>query len=334
MEEQIQRCETNRVTGRQIETDFMRWTSAGISGEDPRPERDQQILGKDRWPRRRAWVCVGLALFGAVATFLIYLLLDGPVWQWLLAHPNTWHEHNGVNAFRQLGKAYVPIWLTLLWSCLTNHWRTTVVALLALALVGLSVCPLKILTARRRPNDPALLSGYASSSDSHGSWQEKVSFPSGDAAAAIAVATVLVVSIRRSWAVLFLVGAGAVGLLRITALTHYPSDVFAGTIIGVFAGWWSVHWTKRWFTDRVIEIGGQWRILLGVLLAVVVPLLSPLVGMKPLLVFLRYYGAAVVGLLLIGALVCRNGQRLSTCSLSHKAHAAQAPADRQLADRP
>ncbi len=53
---------------------------------------------------------------------------------------------------------------------------------------------------------------------------------------------------------------------------------------------------------------GRWRILLGVLLAVLVPLLGPRTGMEPLLVFLRFYGPATGGLLLLGALVQRWSQ--------------------------
>ncbi len=252
---------------------------------------------------------MGLILAGAVSTFLIYLLLDEPVRQWLLAHPNTWHKHNWVNAFRQLGKACVPIWLVLLWSCLTNRWRTTAVTLVALLLVGLSVCPLKVLASRRRPNDPALSAGYAAALGAHHSWARRVSFPSGDTADAFAVAVVLALSIRRPWTLLFLAAAGAIGLLRVTSLAHYPSDVFAGMMIGVLAGWWSVHSAARWLSENTFEISGHGRILLGVLLVVLVPWLSPFVGMKALVIFLRYYGAGVAAFLLLGALVYRRSSR-------------------------
>ncbi len=259
--------------------------------------------------------------------------MDEPVQQWLLAHPNTWHKHNWVNAFRQLGKAYIPIWLVLLWSCLTNRWRTTAVTLMALLFVGLSVCPLKVLASRRRPNDPALLSGYAAALDSHHSWERRVSFPSGDAAAAFAVAMVLALSIHRPWAVLFLGAAGAIGLLRVTSLVHYPSDVFAGMMIGVLAGFWSVHSTMHRFSGNTFAMSRCGRILLGLLLVVLVPLLSPFAGMKPLLVFLRFYGAAAAGLLLLGTLVHRNAQHQVRCFPSPEADLAQAPTDRQLGNR-
>ena len=263
-----------------------------------------------------------------MVTFLIYLLWDESVRQWLLAHPLTWHKRDGVNAFRQLGKAYVPIWLVLLWSCLTNRWRPTVVTLVALLLVGLSVCPLKVLASRRRPNDPTPLSGYAAG-DSHRSWEQRVSFPSGDTANAFAVATVLACSTRRAWAALFLAAAGAIGLLRVTSMAHYPSDVFAGMIIGVLAGWWSVHWAKRRPPEKEFAVRGRWRILLGVLLVILVPLLSPLAGVKPLLIFLRFYGVAAAGLLLIGALVHRDTPCQAWHFLSSRTHLAQAPTDPQ-----
>jgi membrane-associated phospholipid phosphatase len=273
-----------------------------------------------------------LVLSGAVATFLIYLLLDEPVRQWLLLHPNTWHEHAWVNAFRQLGKAYIPIWLVLLWSCLTNRWRTTAVALMALLFVGVSVCPLKVLTSRRRPNDPALFAGYTATLDSHGAWERRVSFPSGDTAAAFAVATVLILSIRRLWAVLFLAAAGAIGLLRITSLAHYPSDVFAGMMIGVLAAWWSVRSILRRFPQDTFALSGRGRILLGLLLVVLVPPLSPLAGMEPLLVFLRFYGTAAVGLLLLGTLIHRKAPSRAEGLPSPEANFAQTGNDRPLGD--
>jgi hypothetical protein len=206
--------------------------------------------------------------------------------------------------------------------------RPTAVTLMALLFVGLSVCPLKVLASRRRPNDPALLSGYAVAPDLHRSWKQRVSFPSGDAAAAFAVAVVLALSIHRPWAVLFLAAAGAIGLLRVTALVHYPSDVFAGMMIGVLAGWWSVHSTMRWFPENAFAMSGRTRILLGVLLVVLVPLVSPFAGMKPLLVFLRFYGAAAAGLLLIGTLVHRNAQHQARCFPSSETNLAQAPTRR------
>jgi undecaprenyl-diphosphatase len=297
------------------------------------PEQGRPAAGSDGithgdpWPWRRACVWASLLLSGTVATFLIYLLWDEPVRQWLLLHPNTWHEHHWVNAFRQLGKAYVPVWLVLLWSCLTNRWRTTAVTLTALVLVGLSVCPLKVLTSRRRPNSPALFARSTAALDSHPAWERRVSFPSGDTAAAFAVAMVLVLSIRRPWAALFLAAAGAIGLLRVTSLAHYPSDVLAGMMIGVLAGW-SVRWAQHQLPEKEFTLRGRWRILLGMLLVVLLPLLGALAGMKPLLVFLRFYGAAAVGLLLIGTLVHRNAQHQAEPSSSPETNLAQAPMDR------
>jgi hypothetical protein len=105
------------------------------------------------------------------------------------------------------------------------------------------------------------------------------------------------------------VAAGFVGLLRITSLVHYPSDVFAGMLIGVLAGWWSVHWAMQRFSENPSEMPERWRVLLSTLVLAPVPLLSPLVGMKPLLVFLRFYGILATGLLLIAATVRRHAQR-------------------------
>jgi hypothetical protein len=73
---------------------------------------------------------------GIVATVTTRLMLDEPVRQWLVRHPDEWHSLVWVKAFGQLGKAHVVIWLPLLWSRLTNRWRVTAMTLAALLMLA------------------------------------------------------------------------------------------------------------------------------------------------------------------------------------------------------
>ncbi len=68
-----------------------------------------------------------------------------------------------------------------------------------------------------------------------GSWYAGPgSFPSGHMIAAISIATVFAIRYRRSrWAPWTAYGAAAlIGFSRITLLSHFPSDVFAATVLG------------------------------------------------------------------------------------------------------
>jgi membrane-associated phospholipid phosphatase len=254
--------------------------------------------GRSRWV-----IGAGLLIFGIAGTLALYLLADEPVRQRLLESPGTWYWHPWVNALRQLGKAYVPIWLVLLGSCVANRWRPTVVTLTALVLVSLSVCPLKALVPRSRPN-AVMAMAHPSVPDPRPLWKSEVSFPSGDTATVFATATALMLSLRRRWGAILFVPAGAVGVLRIITRAHYPSDVFAGAVIGVLAGLWAMDIVVRRWSEPSFRMRGRWRIALAGLL-IVVAVASPFLGMRPLWVFLRVYGIPAAGLMLTAALVPR-----------------------------
>jgi len=247
----------------------------------------------------------GAVLSGVLATIAAYSLFDKPSMQWFAHHPDHWHRIGWVNAFRQLGKAYVLMWLVLLWGLMTNHWRATVTVCVALALVALTVCPLKAIAHRKRPGQQIALAAVPVARGHAPSWISYASFPSGDTATVFAVATVLMVFSRRIWAPVFFMAAASVGWLRITMLAHYPSDVLAGVLIGVLAGWFAIRLAKRWpWVDR-LEMTGWARAVLGGLLAVVLPLIGPLIGIVSLEVFVRIYGIPVMLLMLLGAWISR-----------------------------
>jgi len=236
---------------------------------------------------RAVWT--GLILLGIAATTASYVLFDATVSAWLGDHPNAWLNSVWVDGFKQLGKAGTPIWLLLVWSCMTNRWRPTLVTIAALILVGLCVCPLKAITRRCRPNMTAATSQQGPPQDRNISWRQKVSFPSGDTAVVFAAATTLSFSLGRLWTPALFVAAGAVGIFRITAQAHYPSDVLAGALIGVLCGIAAIRYVSPWPWPDQFRIESRWRLLAGLGLVLVVPFISPFIGMRSLQIFLKVY---------------------------------------------
>lgn len=89
---------------------------------------------------------------------------------------------------------------------------------------------------RIRPEDALHTSGFAATwFQDKGVWYGgHGSFPSGHMIAAISIATVFAVRYsKHRWAPWTAYGlAGVVGFSRITLLSHFPSDVFAATVLG------------------------------------------------------------------------------------------------------
>jgi membrane-associated phospholipid phosphatase len=259
--------------------------------------------------RTRLYALVTFVSLGIVGVVLCYLLLDERVVQWLVQHPQKWHRDTWVDAFRQLGKAYVPIWLLLVWSFVTNRWRSTVTVCTALILTSATVCSLKALTGRERPNERITRIAQSAPAEPESARQRGVSFPSGDTGVVFAVATVLTSATHWAWGPLLFAAAGAVGLLRITSLVHYPSDVLAGVFIGILAGCCAPrlvsHRLLRELLERLGELKDWQRLVFGALLVFVVPALSPFLGMRPLLIFLRIYALPAVALILVAAWLSR-----------------------------
>ena len=88
---------------------------------------------KSNGSRHTVWI--GVILLVIAAATASHLYADATVSGWFQNPRNTWHQNVWVSAFRQLGKAGVPIWLLLAWGCLTDRWRPTAVTLAALILV-------------------------------------------------------------------------------------------------------------------------------------------------------------------------------------------------------
>ncbi len=242
------------------------------------------------------WSC--LVLVGILAIISCFLFFDQEVREWFQSHPDVWHEHAWVDGFRQLGKAYVVIWLLLLWSWLVDRWRATIVIVVSLALVGLCVCSLKVVVHRPRPHLYTAALERLSPEDRRIVSGQRASFPSGDTAVAFAVATVLSASPGRRWAPLLFTAAGGIGLLRIAVLAHYPSDVLAGAMIGVLCGFWALRITVHWQQPDMFHVRGSSRVVAGLLLVLILPLAGRFLHMEAMWIFLEVYGIPLLALIL------------------------------------
>lgn len=73
-----------------------------------------------------------------------------------------------------------------------------------------------------------------------------ISFPSGHAAFFFAVAAAVFIFYRK-WGILFYFLALAMGLSRVVAGIHWPSDVLAGAVIGILSAYFIFYLTKNYY---------------------------------------------------------------------------------------
>jgi undecaprenyl-diphosphatase len=264
--------------------------------------------GKEQRERKSNLLCravwIGVILLVVAGATASYFFADATVSGWFQNPPSTWHRNVWVSAFRQLGKAGVPIWLLLAWGCLTDRWRPTAVTLVALVLVSLSVVPLKAVARRCRPST-VMTASEQSLSLRDIPWHEKSSFPSGDTAVAFAAATTLSFSLGRLWAPALFAAAGAIGLFRVTGLAHYPSDVMVGALIGVLSGVYAIRWMSRRYEWGGLRVKGSWRIAVLLILIFVVPFVSRFLSLTALREFLAAFGIPLLILVAMGWTVVR-----------------------------
>jgi undecaprenyl-diphosphatase len=62
------------------------------------------------------------------------------------------------------------------------------------------------------------------------------SFPSGHAVFYFAISTI-VYFYNKKIGILFFVGSFLIGLARVFSGVHWPSDILAGALVGIFSGW-------------------------------------------------------------------------------------------------
>ena len=230
----------------------------------------------------------------AIAALVARIVLDQRVLSLVVRTQVSWHSGLWGELFTRLGKAWLLVWLLLLWFAISRRRQHVLAGLLALTLVGIVVNPLKIAVGRPRPRAvlKAQETGQPSQKLSH-----YVSFPSGDTAVVFACATAILVALRWPLRVLALAAAVAIGILRVTAKAHYPSDVLAGAAIGILLGWLAMRLVERWgWSDRPVPVAREllWGGLLGI--PVVVGFSE---GLAKMLLFTATYGLLILAIGLI-----------------------------------
>ncbi len=228
----------------------------------------KNLRSKLNFSGRDVFILIFVAVSGFVALWA-YFNLDQRIFSFLRQQPLDWDDLFWVEPITFAGKTWLQIWLILIWFLFKKNQRPILISFLAL-LVGLTiVIPLKFGVGRPRPyeiikaeQDP----NRKLELDNH------TSFPSGDTASAFAIAAVVVSLATWPWACVLLAISAAVALLRVTAMAHYPSDVFAGASIGVLAGWIAVQIDRRWLPliPPRFDLKRNWAILAIIIIPIII----------------------------------------------------------------
>lgn len=143
------------------------------------------------------------------------------------------------------GHLYAPTVLAVLAVIIdTGRWRRYVVALAAVVVVAAAANVLQGTIGRQRPNQ----------AQSHLAFRplervlnkEGVSFPSGEATTALAVAVAASALFPRA-ALLFFAVSGIAAVARLVNGAHYVSDVAAGALLGALGTRTLLRWGERWW---------------------------------------------------------------------------------------
>lgn len=163
----------------------------------------------------------------------------------------------GVSVLGNIGAIWILLGVVLL--CTKKYRRAGIAVFIGLAfslLVGNGI--LKHLVMRARPcidySWMPMMVQVPAAND--------FSFPSGHAFGSFAAAAALFQGVKRWWGISALGLAAAIGFSRIYLFLHYPSDVFAGAMLGLCFGmlaWRIAGWVqekaKAWHeTQEKVEI--------------------------------------------------------------------------------
>ncbi len=176
-----------------------------------------------------------------------------------------------VGAFKLLGNSWLQVWLLLLYSWAARKPRIFVNAAIALILVAILVSGIKTVTGRPRPREANLQNSQAAvNTPAAGGTQmgPSKSFPSGDTSSAFAAAGVVANAVNPLVGGVLMVAAGAIAVLRVTSLAHYPSDVLAGAALGLVIAFASIRLSGFLEWDWQEMCDKKWRITPLVLLIV------------------------------------------------------------------
>ncbi len=208
--------------------------------------------------------------------------------------PVHWDDNFLMKAFTYLGNGWILIWLLLIWFLSTGRQQPVLIAFLAMIIVFLTVTPLKVCTNRMRPREVIKAQSRV---EEKPDLNRHLSFPSGDAAIAFCVASVIMSFVTWPFACLLLAAGAGVALLRVTAMAHYPSDSLAGASVGSFAGWLAIQIEQRWLPMQPSRFNLSRGMAISGVIAIPV-LFGLLKGTDDLLIFLKTYGLLVVFIVL------------------------------------
>ena len=185
---------------------------------------------------RHLWrhVIVGL-IAGAIATTLVWLLVDMPMLAWAEGVQSDSTE-DVIRIVNRFGGGMNPVLIVAFFliagiAYLQPRWVSYAIAMGIAGLgAGIAAQIIKHLVGRARPELWLGPSHYAPGSST--------SFPSGHTVGAFALAGVLIFGSRSTTLrVISLLLAIAVGLARVLAFRHWTSDVTASAIVGLLAAW-------------------------------------------------------------------------------------------------
>lgn len=185
---------------------------------------------------RPLWMRAALRLsIGGVITALVYFFLDAPMLEWAEGVQSDFTE-DVVRILNRFGGGMNPVLIVLFFLIagivyVERRWVSYAIAMgLAGLGAGLVAQIVKQLAGRARPELWLGPSHYAPGSST--------SFPSGHTVGAFALGGVLVFASRsRTLRVVAFVLAAAVGLSRVLAFRHWPSDVTASAVVGLVSAW-------------------------------------------------------------------------------------------------
>jgi len=128
-----------------------------------------------------------------------------------------------------------------------NAKRATIFTLLALAWAFLIDQIINLVFVRARP-----IESYPDAVKQLSVTIDPSSFPSSHTIFVFAIATSLYMSGYKTLGIMLFVLAVLIGFSRVASGVHYPSDVLAGAIFGVFAAW-LVHREGGWVKENLLK---------------------------------------------------------------------------------